>query len=176
MAISNWPGVGCQNAYGPLDVIGDNEYFGWFDAGGGGNDDRDALGPYLETVRACYPTKALFVSEFGFDGNRDGPVEERGTYQFQADTLAYHLGVFTNKPWLSGALYFAMQNYVAFPTYSGGDPKPNPPYNEKGMVDLYGNHKPAFNVMSSIYHATHQIGGAPRAAAHSVGPVSNIAR
>jgi beta-glucuronidase len=161
MAISNWPGIGCQSAYAPLDVIGDNEYFGWFDAGGGGNDDRDALGPYLDTVRACYPTKALFVSEFGFDGNRDGPVEERGTYQFQADTLAYHLGVFTRKPWLSGALYFAMQNYVAFPTYSGGDPKPNPPYNEKGMVDLYGNHKPSFNVMSSIYHATQQIGGAP---------------
>jgi beta-glucuronidase len=153
LAISNWPGIGCQSAYAPLDVIGDNEYFGWFDAGGGGNDDRDALGPYLDTVRACYPTKALFVSEFGFDGNRDGPVEERGTYQFQADTLAYHLGVFVSKPWLSGALYFAMQNYVAFPTYSGGDPKPNPPFNEKGMVDLYGNHKPAFNVMSSIYHA-----------------------
>ncbi len=159
MAISNWPGIGCQNAYAPLDIIGDNEYFGWFDAGGGNNDDRNSLSAYLDTVRACYPTKALFISEFGFDGNRDGPVEERGTYAFQADTLAYHLGVFASKPWLSGALYFAMQNYVAFPTYSGGDPKPNPPFNEKGMVDLSGNHKPAFDVMSSIYHATRQIGG-----------------
>jgi beta-glucuronidase len=159
MAVSNWPGIGCQSAYAPLDVIGDNEYFGWFDTGGN-SDDRDSLSAYLDTVRACYPTKALFISEFGFDGNRDGPVEERGTYAFQADTLAFHLGVFATKPWLSGALYFAMQNYVAFPTYSGGDPKPNPPFNEKGMVDLYGNHKPAFNVMSTIYHATRQIGAA----------------
>jgi beta-glucuronidase len=158
MAISNWPGVACQSAYAPLDVIGDNEYFGWFDAGGGGSDDRDALSPYLDSVRACYPTKALFISEYGFDGNRNGPVEERGTYQFQADTVAYHLGVFATKPWLSGALYFAMQDYVAFPTYSGGDPRANPPFNEKGMIDLYGNHKPSFDVVASIYRATRQIG------------------
>jgi beta-glucuronidase len=159
MAISNWPGVGCQSAYAPLDVIGDNEYFGWFDAGGGGNDDRDALSAYLDAVRACYPTKALFISEFGFDGDRNGPVEERGTYQFQADTVAYHLGVFATKPWLSGALYFAMQDYIAFPTYSGGDPRANPPVNEKGMIDLNGNHKPSFDVVASIYRATQQIGG-----------------
>jgi beta-glucuronidase len=159
LAVSNWPGVKCQSAYAPLDVIGDNEYFGWFDAGGGGNDDRDALSPFLDSFRACYPTQALFVTEFGFDGNRNGPVEERGTYQFQANTLAFHLGVFASKPWLSGAAYFAMQDYAAFPTYSGGDPRPNPPFNEKGMLDLYGNHKPAFAVMSSMYHATRQVGG-----------------
>src|SRR5205085_3871161 len=35
MAISDWPGVPCQRAYGPLDVLGFNEYFGWYDAGGG---------------------------------------------------------------------------------------------------------------------------------------------
>ncbi|MBV9195140.1 MAG: hypothetical protein JO168_13420 [Solirubrobacterales bacterium] len=157
LAVSNWPGVACQSAYAPLDVIGDNEYFGWFDAGGGTSDDRDALSPYLDTLRACYPNQALFITEFGFDGNRNGPVEERGTYQFQANTAAFHLGVFATKPWLSGALYFALQDYVAFPTYSGGDPLPNPPFNQKGMVDLYGNHKPAFSVVSSIYHATQQV-------------------
>ena len=35
MAVSDWPGVPCQTAYAPLDVIGFNDYFGWFDAGGG---------------------------------------------------------------------------------------------------------------------------------------------
>src|SRR5206468_6705535 len=76
MAISNWPGVACQSAYAPLDVIGVNEYFGWYDAGGGSTDDRDALGPFLDSVRACYPSKALMVTEFGFEASRDGPVEE----------------------------------------------------------------------------------------------------
>ena len=75
MAISNWPGVACQKAYAPLDVIGDNEYFGWFDAGGGGDDDRDALGPFLDFVHQCYPTKALMVTEFGFDAQ---PRRARG--------------------------------------------------------------------------------------------------
>ncbi|MBV9413373.1 MAG: hypothetical protein JO363_00190 [Solirubrobacterales bacterium] len=157
MAVGNWPGLGCQSAWAPLDVIGDNEYFGWFSAGGGGDDDRDALSPFLDSVRACYPTKAIMVTEFGFDGNRDGPVEERGTYAFQANSIAFHLGVFATKPWLSGAIYFAMQNYVAFPQYSGGDPRPDPPFNEKGVLDLAGNPKPSFSVMSQIYHAMQQI-------------------
>ena len=158
MAVSNWPGLGCQSGWAPLDVIGDNEYFGWFDAGGGADDDRDALSPFLDSVRACYPSKAIMVTEFGFDGNRDGPVEERGTYEFQSDSVQYHLGVFATKPWLSGAMYFALQNYVAFPQYSGGDPRPNPPYNEKGLLDFNGNPKPAWAVVSQIYHSTEQIG------------------
>jgi Glycosyl hydrolases family 2, TIM barrel domain/Glycosyl hydrolases family 2, sugar binding domain/Glycosyl hydrolases family 2 len=157
LAISNPPGNPCQPAYAALDVIGDNEYFGYFDAAGGADDDRDALSPFLDTVRACYPTKALFITEFGFDADRDGPVEERGTYAFQANSAAFHLGVFATKPWLSGALYFALQDYAAYPGYSGGDPRPNPPFNQKGLVDLYGNFKPAWPVVSSIYHATTQI-------------------
>jgi beta-glucuronidase len=155
--ISNWPGLGCQSAYGPLQVIGDNEYFGWFDAGGGGNDDRDALGPFLDTVRACYPTKAVFISEFGFDANRDGPVEERGTYAFQANSVAFHLGVFASKPWLSGAMYFLLQDAATWLGYSGGNPWPDPPFDQKGLIDLYGNPKPAFAIVASIYKATAQI-------------------
>jgi beta-glucuronidase len=155
--ISNWPGLGCQSAYGPVQVIGDNEYFGWFDAGGGGNDDRDALGPFLDTVRACYPTKAIFISEFGFDANRDGPVEERGTYAFQANSVAFHLGVFASKPWLSGAIYFLLQDAATWLGYSGGNPRPNPPFDQKGLIDLYGNLKPAFAIVASIYKATMQI-------------------
>ena len=127
------------------------------DAGGGGDDDRDALSPFLDTVRACYPSKAIMITEFGFDGSRDGPVEERGTYAFQANSVAFHLNVFASKPWLSGATYFALQNYVAFPQYSGGDPRPTPPYNQKGLVDFNGNQKPAWAVVSQIYHATQQI-------------------
>jgi beta-glucuronidase len=157
MAVSNWPGLDCQAAWDPLDVIGDNEYFGWFDAGGGGDDDRDALGPFLDSVRACYPNKAIMVTEFGFDASRDGPVEERGTYAFQANSVAFHLNVFASKPWLSGAIYFALQDYVAFPQYSGGDPRPEAPYNQKGLVDFDGGLKPSFGVVSQIFHATRQI-------------------
>jgi beta-glucuronidase len=156
-AILDWPGVPCQRAYGPLDVIGLNEYFGWFDSGVGASADRDALSPFLDAVRACYPTKAIVVSEFGFDASRHGPVEERGTYEFQANTAAYHLGVFATKPWLSGAIWFAMQDFAAKPGWTGGDPRGTPPYVQKGMFDALGNMKPGFAVLSAIYHATLQI-------------------
>ena len=121
------------------------------------DDDRDALGPFLDTVRACYPTKAIFISEFGFDANRDGPVEERGTYAFQANSVAFHLGVFASKPWLSGAMYFLLQDAATWLGYSGGNPRPNPPFDQKGLIDLYGNLKPAFAIVASIYKATTQI-------------------
>ncbi len=163
MAISDWPGVACQAAYAPLDVIGFNDYFGWFDAGGGTTDDRDDLGPFLDSLRACYPTKALFVTEFGFEANRSGPIEERGTYQFQADSAAYHLNVFATKPWLSGAMYFALQDFAARPGWGGGDPFPDPPWVQKGLITNTGHPKPAFSVVSALYHSTVQIGPAPAA-------------
>jgi beta-glucuronidase len=161
MAISDWPGVPCQSAYAPLDVIGYNDYFGWFSAGGGTTDDRSQLGPFLDSLRACYPAKSLFVTEFGFDGSRPGPVEERGTYAFQSDSTAYHLGVFASKPWLSGVTDWILQDFAAKPGWSGGDPVPHAPFVMKGAVDLLGRRKPVFGVLSSIYHATRQI--APRA-------------
>ncbi len=161
IALSNWPGVACQSAYAPLDMLGVNEYIGWFDAGGGSTDDRDVLGPWLDGLRACYPTKPLMITEFGFEGNRSGPVEERGTYEFQADNATFHLGVFASKPWLSGALWFAMQTFAAHPGWGGGDPWPDPPWVQKGTWDQYGQPTPLLEVLSGIYHATVQIAPPP---------------
>ncbi len=158
MAISDWPGLSCQAAYAPLDALGFNDYFGWFDAGAGATDDRDQLSPFLDSFRGCYPHKGLFVTEFGFDANRNGPVEERGTYQFQANSAAYHLGVFATKSWLAGAVYFVLQDFASTPWYAGGNPFPDPPFNRKGLVDLTGNFKPAFATVAAIYHATVQLG------------------
>jgi beta-glucuronidase len=157
MSVSDWPGISCQRAYAPLDVVGFNDYFGWFDAGDGATADRSQLSPFLDGFRACYPNKAVFVSEFGFDANRDGPVEERGTYAFQADAAAYHLGVFASKPWLAGAIYFLLQDAPTFLGYGGGNPMPTSPFDQKGLIDVNGNLKPAFAAVASIFKATTQI-------------------
>jgi beta-glucuronidase len=148
----------CHPAYGPLDVLGWNEYFGWFDAGSGATADRDGLSPALDALRACYPTKAVMITEFGFDATQHGPVEERGTYEFQANSIAYHLHVFASKRWLSGAIYWLLQDFAAFPGWDGGNPLGMQPFVTKGLVDLQGNPKPAFSLVSSLYHATRQIG------------------
>jgi beta-glucuronidase len=166
MAISSWPGVGCQSAYAPLDVIGFNDYFGWFDAGGGSTDDPDQLSPFLDSLHVCYPSKALMITEFGFEGSRNGPAEQRGTYQYQTAATTFHLGVFASKPYVSGAMWFALQSFAARPGWGGGDPFPNPPFVEKGQIDLNGNPvQPLFSTIQSIYTSTVQI--APVAAAQA---------
>jgi beta-glucuronidase len=161
MAISDWPGVACQTAYAPLDVIGVNEYFGWFDAGGGTTDDRDNLSPFLDSVRACYPKQALMVTEFGFDASAAGPVEVRGTYAFQVNSVQFHLSVFATKPWLTAAMYYNLQDFAARPGWDGSNPLGTPPFVTNGLLDVNGNEKPAFSVVSSIYKSTTQIASAP---------------
>jgi beta-glucuronidase len=164
MAIEDWPGVGCQQAYAPLDVIGFNDYFGWFDSGGGTDDDPDALSPFLDSLHACYPSKSLMITEFGFEGNRPGPVEERGTFAYQAASAAFHLNVFASKPYISAAMWFAMQDFAARPGWGGGDPLPDPPFVQKGPIDINGNpREPLFQTIQSIY--THTVQIAPVAAA-----------
>jgi Glycosyl hydrolases family 2, TIM barrel domain/Glycosyl hydrolases family 2, sugar binding domain/Glycosyl hydrolases family 2 len=158
MAIASWPGVDCQSAYAPLDVIGFNDYFGWFDAGGGSTDDMDALSPYLDFLHSCYPNKSLMITEFGFEGNRPGPVEERGTYQFQAAAAAFHLGVFASKPYISAAMWFALQDFPAHPGWTGGNPFGDPPFVQKGEIDINGQpRQPLFGTIQSIYQGTQQI-------------------
>lgn len=156
-AVMGWPGVACQAAYAPLDVIGLNEYFGWYDENDGSTVERVGLGPYLDFFRSCYPHQAMFVSEFGFEANRPGPVEEYGTYAFGSDAIAYHLGVFAQRPWLAGAVYWALQDFACRPLWAGGNPLPDPPFFHKGLVDLLGNVKPTFATVQQAFHATAQI-------------------
>jgi beta-glucuronidase len=160
-AVAGYPSVGCQARYGPLDVIGVNDYFGWYPGPGGQIADRSLLSAYLDQVRACYPNKAIMVTEFGAEANRNGPVEEKGTYAFQEDFVNFHLAVYASKPWLSGAIYFALQEFRVRPNWDGNNPRPNPPIHEKGLVTFDGVRKPAFGDVQRIYRATPQIGAVP---------------
>jgi hypothetical protein len=160
-AVAGYPSVGCQPRYGPLDVIGVNDYFGWYPGPGGQIADRTLLSDYLDQVRTCYPNKAIVVTEFGAEANRVGPVEEKGTYAFQQDFVNYHLGIYAQKPWLSGAIYFALQEFRVRPNWDGNNPRPNPPLHEKGLVTFDGVRKPAFGDVQRIFRGTQQIGPAP---------------
>ena len=82
-AVAGYPSAGCQPEYAQLDVLGINEYFGWYSGPNGQIADQTTLSDYLDSVRQCYPNKAIVITETGAEANRDGPVEERGTYQFQ---------------------------------------------------------------------------------------------
>jgi beta-glucuronidase len=157
LAIAGYASIGCQPAYRPIELIGLNSYFGWYQGPDGELADRDRLSGAMDAMRACYPRQALAVTELGAEGNRSGPVEERGTFEFQADLYDYHLGVYATKPWLSGAMG-TLQTFKARPGWDGGNPQPTPPFHEKGVFDYAGKPKPAAAVVSRWYHQTKQYG------------------
>jgi len=158
LAVAGYPSAGCRPQYGALDVVGINEYFGWYPGPSGQIADRDALPEFLDSIRACYPKKAVMVSEFGAEANRDGPVEERGTFQYQQDFVNYHLGVIAARPWLSGAIYWALQEFRVRPNWDGGNPRPNSPIHEKGLLRFDGTKKPAWLDAQRLFKATPQLG------------------
>jgi beta-glucuronidase len=158
LAVAGYFTAGCQPEYAPLDVIGINEYFGWYSGPNGQIADRSLLSEYLDSVRACYPNKAIMITETGAEANRDGPVEERGTYQFQQDFINYHFGVYASKPWLSGALWWTLEEFAVRPNWEGGNPWPMSPIHQKGLITMDGVKKPAFGDIQRIYRGTRQYG------------------
>jgi beta-glucuronidase len=158
VSINGYPSVSCQPGYRALSVIGIDDYFGWYPGPDGSVADPSLLPGYLDAMRACYPHQALFVSEFGAEANRDGPPIERGTFEFQSAFLQYQLGVFNSKPYLSGASYWALQDFRVRPGWTGGNPLPDPPIFHKGLLDFNGVPKPGYATAQSMFHSFQQIG------------------
>jgi beta-glucuronidase len=159
LAVAGYPSAGCRPQYAPLDVVGINEYFGWYPGPNGQIADRDALSGFLDAMRACYPNKAIFISEFGAEANRSGPVQEKGTYEYQQDFVNFHLGVHASKPWLSGSIYWALQEFRVRPNWDGGNPHPDPPIHQKGLLRYDGTKKPAWFDVERLFKSTPQFGG-----------------
>ena len=96
------------------------------------------------------------VTEFGAEANREGSVEDKGTYAFQQDFVNFHLGVFATKPWLSGALYWALNEFRVRPQWDGGNPFSTPPIHQKALMHYDGTPKPAWTDAQRWFQATEQ--------------------
>jgi beta-glucuronidase len=140
-----------SSTYHVLDALGVNCYFGWYPGPGGQIDDRAVLGPFLDQVHRYYPSKALFVTEFGAEANRDGPIDEKGTYNFQRQLVEDHLAVYDSKPFVNGALVWALRDFRVRPNWDGGNPKPQSPLNQKGLADQTGKPKPAYAAVKRMF-------------------------
>ncbi|MGB2711051.1 MAG: glycoside hydrolase family 2 TIM barrel-domain containing protein, partial [Conexibacter sp.] len=149
LAFAGHPETPCQAAYAPIDVLGMNDYFGWYTGFGGNIADRDELPAFLDALRKCYPSKAIAVTEFGAEANRDGPAEEKGTYAFQQEFIADHLAVYASKAWLTGSVYWALQEFRVRPGWGGGNPWSDPPYHAKGVVRLDFSPKPGYATLQA---------------------------
>jgi beta-glucuronidase len=151
MAIAGYPTKNYIPAFRPLDSIGINDYFGWYPGPYGQIVNRGALGQYLDRMRANYPKKALFVTEFGAEGNREGASDEKGTYEFQKEFMRFPLATYTKRPWLGGIDVWALQDFKVRPLWTGGNPKPDAPWLRKGLLDQDGNQKPAWGPTSRTF-------------------------
>jgi beta-glucuronidase len=144
LAIAGYPQLPPFPIYRELDALGVNTYFGWYVGTAGGLTERDQLSPYMDRLHRYYPREALFITEFGAEANRPGPIDEKGSFAFQSDLLQYHLDVYDSKPFVNGALVWILRDFRVQPGWKGGNPKPEPPWNHKGLVDRNGRPKPAF--------------------------------
>jgi beta-glucuronidase len=134
-------------AYRNLDVIGVNEYFGWY-----GRTTADVR-PELDRIHDRFPRQAIFITEVGAESNRDGPEDEKGTFAFQRSFMAAHLDVFDSTPYMNGVLVTILRDFALRPGWAGGNPKPDPPINHKGLFFEDGRPKPVAGLMRERYDA-----------------------
>jgi beta-glucuronidase len=145
------PGLDPQFTYDNFDMLGINQYFGWYGAPDSFND----LEPYLNQMRADYPDQALVMTEFGAEARAelaDAPPEKRGGYAFQAAYAGQTLDLVDRLPFLSGAIYWTLREFEIFPGWSGGAGRRPPQFepntrHQKGLLTYEGQKKPAWSVV-----------------------------
>ena len=80
------------------------------------------------------------------------PFEGRkGTYAYQSRFLRRHLAEAAAKRYLNGAFVWALRDFRVHSAWTGGNPKPQPPWNQKGLLDARGRPKPGYGAVRDVY-------------------------
>jgi beta-glucuronidase len=126
-----------------LDVLGCNEYIGWYD---GLPDKADHMG-----YKTIY-SKPLIMSEFGADAlyGLHGDPLTRWTEEYQEDVYRHQVGMLNRIPFLRGTSPWVLMDFRS--------PRRTLPdiqdfFNRKGLVSVRGDKKKAFYVMQEFYRA-----------------------
>jgi beta-glucuronidase len=147
--IKGRPGFALQRTYRHFDALGINQYFGWYSWVA----DFNTFEPYLQEMRDFYPDQALVITEFGAEARpnqRDGPVDEPGSWAYQSFHIQRNLDVIDRQPRYSGAIYWTLREFEIYPGWTGGPgarSTPGAPPNmrhHKGLVTYGGEPKPGF--------------------------------
>ena len=155
--IFGWPQIPPADVYHDFDALGINNYFGWYPGPNGQTENRARLGPFLDQMREYYPELALFVTEFGAEANRKGPIDQKGTYAFQRDLMRHHVNTYIKKRYLNGAIAWILRDFRVRPDWEGGNPTPQPPWNQKGLTDSRARKKPAFKATAKLYKSVRTV-------------------
>ena len=147
-----------QFTYEHFDLIGVNQYFGWYRW----VQDFNLLEPYLAELRDHYPEHAMVMTEWGAEARPElaqAPVTLKGGYPFQSFHATRTLDVIDRSPVLSGAIYWTLREFEIFPGWAGGAGRRPAQYgpntrHHKGLIAYGGERKPAFGVVRDRYART----------------------
>jgi beta-glucuronidase len=124
-----------------LDVLGLNEYIGWYEG-------RPEVADYTQWQNPY--NKPVIVSEFGADAlyNLHGDAETRFTEEYQANLFQHQLAMLQRMPFLAGSSPWLLMDFRS----------PRRPlagiqdyYNRKGLISDRGQRKEAFYVLQKFY-------------------------
>jgi len=138
-----------QKTYAKLDVIGFNHYLGWYPCPPAKQTSIDQLPGFIDKLRRNYPKQGIVMSEFGAEATREGPATEKDTYAFQSDFVKRSLDAVDDRPYVAGAIYWALREFAVRPIWDGGACRPEDQSNaihRKGLLNYDGTPKPAWDV------------------------------
>ena len=156
--IKGRPGYAEQFTYHPFDMIGLNQYFGWYRW----VEDFSLLEPYLYELRDLYPAKAIVMTEWGAEGRpelADAAPDVKGGYPFQTFHAQRTIDVIDRSPVLSGAIYWTLREFEIYPGWQGGAGRREPQYepntrHQKGLLTYEGEKKPAWYLAHDRFTAS----------------------
>ncbi len=156
--IKGRPGYGEQFTYHSFDMIGLNQYFGWYRWVA----DFSLLEPYIYELRDDYPGKAIVMTEWGAEARpelADAPPDLKGSYPFQTFHAQRTLDVIDRSPVLSGAIYWTLREFEIYPGWMGGAGRRPPEFepntrHQKGLISYDGERKPAYYLVRDRFRAT----------------------
>ena len=147
--ILSYPRIPRQRVYAAYDVLGINNYFGWY-PGKPRYSTRNLadLEPYLRRMHRRYRRHAMVMTEFGAEALHDGDRDRKGSYGFQADYLSRVLDVVDRNRFIGGAIYWTLREFAVKPGWDGGVGKATYPdgIHKKALIAYDGTRKPAWNV------------------------------
>jgi beta-galactosidase/beta-glucuronidase len=156
--IKGRPGFPEQFTYHEFDLIGLNQYFGWYRW----VEDFNLLEPYIYELRDHYPRQAIVMTEWGAEARPElasAAVSLKGSYPFQSFHATRTLDVVDRSPVLSGAIYWTLREFEIYPGWTGGAGRRPAQYepntrHHKGLIGYHGERKPAFWTVRDRYLRT----------------------
>jgi hypothetical protein len=167
VAVDVWgdhPPIHAGTLYHDVDAVAETDYTGWYDfPSASPAQQRSMMRTRLAAQERTFAGKVLIISEFGAESNTLNPPGSPGTYNFQSQLLARHIGVYAADPKLSGMLVWDLRDYPLVPTFQGGSIHAKLPnlrliegLNQKGLFTYNGSPKPAVSTVARLFSAMPQ--------------------